>query len=181
MYGVKNCNNVDEARYLKFCSRKKTPEPQQLPPTQAALLYHLKRVNYATAVIKRALLQHPNVPGPNGYGWQVEEDVLLIQWILRKPAPDDLVEFISCRCQSSSCCNNKCICFAHNLNCTDLCSCTDNCSNNNGTIDDDDSNENDEDSSIIVTEHDDGDDEDYDDGDDDGHFFEFFLNDSEEN
>lgn len=46
LYGMKNCSSVDEARYQNYFSEKNTPEPQQLPPTQDALLCHLKRVCY---------------------------------------------------------------------------------------------------------------------------------------
>ena len=44
LYALKT-KNVNEGRYSKFLmvhlnGRKKTPEPQQLPPTADALLYH---------------------------------------------------------------------------------------------------------------------------------------------
>ena len=49
LYG---CSTTNEARYEKFCLKKKAPEPQQLPPTCDALLCHIKRVNYVTSIIK---------------------------------------------------------------------------------------------------------------------------------
>ena len=154
LYGIKKCCNVDEARYLKFCSRKKTPEPQQLPPTQDVLLCHLKCVNYATAVIIRALLPNPNVLTPDGYGWYLEDDILQVQWMLRKPIPDDLLEFISCRYQTSSCSNKKCICVAHGLNCTDLCTCS-NCDNQEYNSESEDDSDNEFESSSYSSEGDD--------------------------
>ena len=105
--------------------KKKCPEPQKLPPTRDALLCHLKRANYATAVVKCALEQFPNIPGPDGHGWIVEEGILQVQWMLRNPIPDDLIEFISCNCKKSKCMNKQCICISHGLNCTDMCNCND--------------------------------------------------------
>ena len=58
LYAVKT-KNVNEGRYLKFHGKKKTPEPQQLPPTVDALLCHCKRVFYATAIIKQSLQTRP--------------------------------------------------------------------------------------------------------------------------
>ena len=123
MYGVKGCNDVDLARYRKFCTRRKTPDPQQLPPTQDVLLYHLKRVNYATAIVKRSLVQFPNVPCPDEHGWEFVDGKLEIKWMIRSPLPDDLVEFIYCNCKKSQCANNQCMCFAHKIDCSDLCAC----------------------------------------------------------
>ena len=49
------CSTTNEARYEKFCLKKKAPEPQQLPPTCDALLCHIKRVNYVTSIIKKSI------------------------------------------------------------------------------------------------------------------------------
>ena len=54
--------NVNEGRYLKFYGKKKTPEPQQLPPTADALLCHCKRVSYATSIIKQSLVSNTVIP-----------------------------------------------------------------------------------------------------------------------
>ena len=124
LYGVSKCANTNEARYKKFCSKKKSPEPQQLPPTRDALLCHMKRVNYVTAVIKSSLTPSPFIPMPcEDYGWIVKDGKLQIQWMLRKPVPDDLIELVSCNCRKSKCSNNQCVCKSHGLPCTDLCNC----------------------------------------------------------
>lgn len=123
LYGLGQCSNTDTARYKKLCSKKKCPEPQKLPPTRDALLCHLKRVNYATAVVKCALQQFPVIPGPNGYGWITEGGELKIQWMLRNPVPETLVDFIACNCKKTKCCQKSCVCVAHGLKCSDLCNC----------------------------------------------------------
>ena len=57
--GRYEAKNVNEGRYSKFYGKKKTPESQELPPTVDALLYHCKRVFYATAIIKQSLQPRP--------------------------------------------------------------------------------------------------------------------------
>ena len=125
LYGIKNCTSTNKARYKKFCSSKKILEPQQLPPTSNALLCHMKRVNYVTAVVKASIFNcNPIIPCPDGYGWIIKDDVLNIVWMLNKPVPEEIIELISCSCCKSSCKTDQCVCKAHSLNCTDLCNCT---------------------------------------------------------
>ena len=115
--------NTNEARYIKFCSKKKSPEPQQLPPTRDALLCHCKLVWYVASIIKKSLECNPDVPSPNGYGWIVDDAGMQVVWMLRKPAPDEILELVSCNCGKSKCSTRACICKSHGLNCTDQCSC----------------------------------------------------------
>ena len=64
----------------KFHGKKKTTEPQQLPPTADALLCHCKRVSYATAIIKQSLISNPVIPSlGKEFGWSIENDSLEIQ------------------------------------------------------------------------------------------------------
>ena len=44
LYRLKS-ENTNDARYEKFCSRKKSPEPQHLPPTRDSLYCHTKRTS----------------------------------------------------------------------------------------------------------------------------------------
>ena len=123
LYGVNKSANCDESRYLKFCSKGKSPEPQKLPPTSDVLLCHCKRVSYVTAIIKKSLELCPEVPDLNGHGWNVDEDGHLeIQWMLRPIAPPEILQLISCNCKSR-CATRNCVCHAHNVKCTDLCGC----------------------------------------------------------
>ena len=41
-YGLTKTNDIDEARYQKFCSKTNIPEPQQLPPTKDELYLHFQ-------------------------------------------------------------------------------------------------------------------------------------------
>ena len=82
-------SSTTEARYKKFCRKKKLPEPQQLPPKRNSQLCQLKRVNYVTAAIKKSLISCPAVPSPcEDFGWIIKDGLLQIQWMLRKPVPN---------------------------------------------------------------------------------------------
>ena len=123
-----SCSTTD-ARYEKFCSKKESPEPQQLPPKPDALLCHLKRVDYVTAVIKKSLTPCPVTPSPcEDYGWIIKDGLLQIQWMLWKPAPDEIIELISCSCCKSKYLGNQCVCRSHGLPCTNFCN-SDSCEN----------------------------------------------------
>lgn len=114
-------------RYTKFCSTSSSSE-QHLPPTRDALLQHCKRVSYQAGIYKRARLQYNFAPSPAGHGWKLTGDDLTITWMVKKPAPDEVLVTIQCGCKMK-CSSRKCSCVAANLKCTDLCKC-DNCENN---------------------------------------------------
>ena len=128
IYGLKNESNVNKARYKLFSSKKKLPEPQKLPPTKDALLLHFNRANYQAYEWKRALdLTHVFLE-PIGKGWILENGELKIDWMKQKPAPDSILEFVSCKCSKSMCKSGLCQCFKMSLRCTDACNCN-NCEN----------------------------------------------------
>lgn len=106
IYGIR-CSNTNDAWYKMFCSSRKAPEPQKLPPTRNTLLCHCKRLSYVTAVIKRSLQNSSNIPSPISHGWKVENGVLSIDWMLLLIALADVLELISCNC------TNRCVGLGH--------------------------------------------------------------------
>ena len=137
LYGIKNETKVNSARFKTFIEKKKIPEPHNLPPTEDALRLHLMRVNYQVAEWKGALNSEHMPANPIGSGWILEDGNLSIHWTINKPAPEEILEFVSCSCKKSKCTTNNCQCRAIELQCTDLCGC---CQCNNF----DDSNESEE-------------------------------------
>ena len=101
--------------------KTKSPKPQQLPPTADVLLLHCKRVSYATAMVKKCLTPQLDVPEPAGHGWIIKEGSLEIYWMLRKPAPDEVLSLVSCNCKKSARKTKPCICKEHGFVCTDIC------------------------------------------------------------
>ena len=106
LYGLPICVEVNEARYKKFCSMSsKIPDPEKLPPTSDSLYYHCQRVSYVTAIIKNSLDRMICHPSPDGFGWKVDDDGINVTWMAQKPAPDDILDLVSCGCKKSKCTN----------------------------------------------------------------------------
>ena len=122
-----SCSHVNEARYEKFCAKKGKIESNQLPPCQNALRKHIDRANYQARVWKNCLVPYPQIPNPSGHGWKLENSQFTIDWMTIPPAPDSILEFLSCNC-TKSCDSNRCICRTNGLKCTDMCKLKD-CSN----------------------------------------------------
>ena len=123
--GIRSCTGINYARYQRFCAKGKAPEPQQLPPTEDELLLHCQRATYVTCIWKSALSPNVDATDPVGHGWcKVRTETLEIKWMNQKPAPDALLEFLSCGCKKSECRNNRCVCVVNGLKCTDICGCT---------------------------------------------------------
>ena len=55
------------------------------------------------------------------YSWNIV--CWLGRWTNEKPAPESILQFVTCNCQKSRCINNQCNCKDVGLLCTDLCKC----------------------------------------------------------
>ena len=64
--------------------------------------------------------QYPSIPNAEYNGWLLENDNLIIDWMTIPPAPDTVLEFVSCNC-IKSCDSNRCTCKSNGLKCTDTC------------------------------------------------------------
>lgn len=118
-------NSINDLRYLLFCSKKGEIESHQLPPCLDSLRKHAERANYQAAIWKRSLETHPDTPTPIGRGWKLFEtngkQQLEIDWMDGLPAPQALLDLLSCKCPKS-CKLPKCICLVNGFKCTDMCS-----------------------------------------------------------
>lgn len=83
-----------------FCGKKKIPEPQKLPLTKDCLSLHLDRANFVVRVWKLSLEAHPLKLTLTAHGWTRNNQGLHIKWMSKKPAPDSLLECVSCNCKS---------------------------------------------------------------------------------
>ena len=90
----KASRDVNDQRYKLFCS--KGLQSQQLSPTIDAIRKHIRRANYQTAIWKRSLESHPEIPSFAENGWKIVNEQLKIDWNDLPLAPDALLELLSC-------------------------------------------------------------------------------------
>jgi len=112
---------VNDMRYQLFKAKRGDIESGQLPPCNDCLYFHALRANYQSCIWRRSLHNYPSIPSPEGHGWVLnEEGQLIIQWMKGPPAPDVVLEFMSCKC-SRVCSHPDCQCMANGLKCTEMC------------------------------------------------------------
>ena len=149
LYGYE-CNSTNMLRLEMFTAplarKKGPPETQSLPPTSDALRKHTTRANYQAYIWKHALDSDIDIPSPNGHGWLMDIDGnLSIDWMDQDPAPQAVLENISCGC-TKDCSSKKCSCKKAGLECTDACRCTDECVNVRAVVNESDSDASDDES-----------------------------------
>lgn len=83
---------------------------------------HILRVNFESYIRKHSTIPIVAAPSPVGYGWKLESDELAITWGTLEPAPDSILEYVSCKCKKG-CQTRRCSCHKANLKCTELCQC----------------------------------------------------------
>ena len=114
--------DVNEMRYELFRVKDGHVESEHLPPCQDCLYLHAARSNYQAAIWHRALQADPNTPSPlECKGWSLDDDgELRINWMTGAPAPETVLEFLSCKCKKS-CKLPSCQCMVNGLPCTQAC------------------------------------------------------------
>lgn len=114
---------MDVLRYEIHCAKGGKVEPEALPPCQSSLRLHVTRANYQAAIWKRAIVPLPVIPSPGGHGWEVDNisNVVKFVWLGSKPAPEKVLELLSCTCKRA-CTVDNCCCLKAGLKCTDMCS-----------------------------------------------------------
>ena len=126
LYGKPNLASVNQLWYTMFCTKGNTTD--RLPPCHDALRLHAMRSNYQAAVWRHALEPQPDIPPPAGHGWKAADGGgLSIHWLIGLPAPQQLLELVSCGCRTG-CTSGRCNFHSNKMSCTDICKCT-NCSN----------------------------------------------------
>ncbi|KAG0717966.1 hypothetical protein GWK47_053388 [Chionoecetes opilio] len=113
---------ANSLRYHMFCAKKGQIESGQLPPCEDSLMQHTLRANYQAAIWRRSLENLPDVPAPSaGHGWELDDGgSLKIRWMAGLPAPDVVLNLISCTCRRT-CRPSDCSCILNGLKCTVVC------------------------------------------------------------
>ena len=127
LYGDNNSDSIDKTRFKLFCKNQHL-QSHQLPPTNAALIKHLKRANYQVYVWKHALMPTITDQTPDGEGWKLIDNHLKIDWTDKTPAPVGVMVSVCCACKGTSE-SRRCSCVKNSLPCTDACFCNEECKN----------------------------------------------------
>ena len=100
---------------------------ENIPPTRAALVQHMKRAAYqAGHVWGQSLKLAPALPDVTEWGWETSQTTGYIPtWTTLTIAEAACLELIACKC--SKACRRNCKCFKANLDCTGLCKCDGHC------------------------------------------------------
>ena len=82
------------------------------------------RAGYQATIWRRALEAKPDIPHPSGHGWTLDTaGVLSIHWMDQLPAPQALLELVSCGC-TTGCATRRCTWKTHGMPCTDVYQCS---------------------------------------------------------
>ncbi len=122
LYSTTTSTPEVNTRYQLFCAKQGEVESSQLPPCRDCLHMHVLRANYQASIWRRSLQTYPDIPNPVGFGWTTDVDTgnLIIKWMSSPPAPDTVLELLSCKCQRS-CVLPSCPCLNNGLECTNMC------------------------------------------------------------
>ncbi len=112
---------VNEARKQLFAQKGRAIDG--LPPTQAALVQHIKRAAYqAGHSWAQVMIAAPELPSPREWGWNKKaEGGWEVCWTTLPEATQACRELIRCGCKKG--CRGRCKCQNAALQCTALCFC----------------------------------------------------------
>ena len=120
-------NQINEIHYKLFAQKNSNPE--NLPPTEDALIQHIRRVSYQVFIWKIAIHSMINMPSPVGNGWKKQDGYLVPNYLTKDHAPKNIESLITCKC-TTGCRTNTCRCRKNSLGCTEACLCPENtCTN----------------------------------------------------
>ena len=91
---------VNESRQRVFAQSSRTIE--NIPPTQGALMQHLKRATYQAAYIwGQMLVAQPDIPSPFNWGWEDTKAGWAPKWTTLPQASKACYELIHCGCKKN--------------------------------------------------------------------------------
>ena len=110
-----SASGVNGARKELFAQGSRTME--NIPPTKAALLQHVRRAAYQAGYVwSQALVPVPVLPSPALWGWLTSDSGWKPFWTELSEASTACYELVHCGCKKG--CRRQCKCRASNLQCT---------------------------------------------------------------
>lgn len=70
--------DVNDLRYLLFCTKSSEMQSSPLPPFRDCLQMHIHREDYQAAVWRQCLEGQPDIPEPSGHGWKTDDKGMLL-------------------------------------------------------------------------------------------------------
>ena len=119
VYSDHGFKSLPRLRWELFSTRNL--EGESLPPTRAALLPHIMRVNYVCKRDKSYEMSCPTLPPIEESGWVLDGKKYMPIRCLELPAPKAVLELTKCACKAG--CRRNCGCLKNHLPCTPLCKC----------------------------------------------------------
>lgn len=113
---------VSKLRWWYF-SRKQA-HSERLPPTKSSLRQGILRAHYQCIIWHNDSLPNPQIPSPDGFGWERCGDVWVPILMTELPAPKQVIATMKCCCAKSNCSTGRCGCRKAGLPCTDMCECS---------------------------------------------------------
>ena len=101
-----------------FCHEIRAME--KLPPTQDALLQHIRRAVYQAGIWATSTQTQKVIPFPQDYGWTNESGSWVPVWSTIPEVSKACRELIKCSCKGDC---SHCKCGKANLDCSPLCKC----------------------------------------------------------
>ena len=111
-------NSINETRRSLFCHENRSME--KLPPTQDALLQHVKRVVFQAGIWTSSTRANQDIPSPQDYGWTKDSGSWLPVWMTISDVSKACQELVKCSCKGNC---STCKCGKANLDCSPLCKC----------------------------------------------------------
>ena len=72
---------------------KKNSNPENLPPTEDALIQHTRRVSYQVFIWKNAIHAIINMLSPVGNGWKKQDGYLVPNYLTKDHSPKNIESF----------------------------------------------------------------------------------------
>ena len=116
-----SATDIDSVRLDMFAHKQKSY--YAIPPTNAALEYHIKRASYQAGCIwGQATTRQMEILRPSEWGWKQQDNSWQIVWKSLPPVAESCKQLTKCGCKTA--CRSRCKCYRFSLPCIELCNCS---------------------------------------------------------
>ena len=120
--GKSKCCHSDLNRFCVKLTTCKDSSLIRLSPCEAIFKQDVLRTSLQTQIWMNAHKARADIRSPLQYGW-IEGKSGLEPVLFEGQMSSDFLQDLVCTCKWKSVCSRGCVCFEHNLFCTELCSC----------------------------------------------------------